>query len=147
MTPEKMARIHAAAFHFDRSWSAQEFEDLKNSDFVTVYPAQSGFALTRLIAREAELLAIAVDPAQQNHGTGRRLLQEWLDDIADKADAAFLEVAADNVVAIYLYQSVGFQITATRRGYYTRKDAAAVDALVLSHPLTRGQQSDSAIQD
>ncbi len=135
MTPEKLAEIHAAAFQQDRSWSAQEFNELLCSPFVTVISERGGFALTRLIAGEAELLTIAVDPTHQNQGIGRRLLNRWL---AFDMDRAFLEVAADNAAARHLYTSTGFQITATRRGYYQRKDGAAVDALILTIDLTLG---------
>lgn len=135
MTPEQLAQLHAAAFKLDRSWSAQEFKDLLASRFVSLIFEPAGFALTRLIAGEAELLTLAVDPAHQNQGIGRRLLNRWL---AGEMDQAFLEVAADNAAAIHLYTGHGFQITATRRGYYKRKDAAAVDALILTNDLTHG---------
>lgn len=136
MTPDQMALIHAAAFQQDRSWSAQEFSDLLLSPLVVTLSETGGFALTREIAGESELLTIAVDPAHQNKGIGRRLLQRWM---AAGADTAFLEVAADNAGAIHLYSSMGFQITATRPAYYRRKDAAAVDALILTKDLTFGQ--------
>ena len=134
MRPNRLAQIHAAAFPQDRSWSAQEFEQLMASKFVTLISDANGFALTRLVAGETELLTLAVDPAQQNQGIGRGLLQRWLD---IPADTAFLEVAADNAPAIHLYSGLGFEITATRRRYYLRKDAAAVDALTMSLDLTR----------
>ena len=136
MTPEHLAQIHAAAFQQDRSWSAQEFKELLSSPLVTVISERGGFALTRLIAGEAELLTLAVDPKHQNQGIGRRLLNRWL---AGDMDRAFLEVAADNAAAFHLYTGIGFQITATRRGYYRRQDAATVDALILSIDLTHGQ--------
>ena len=138
MTPQDMARIHAAAFVHDRAWTAQEIADLLASPFVTYLGAPQGFALTRLIAGEAELLTLAVDPAARRQGVGRRLLQRWMDGLEAQADTAFLEVAADNTAAIALYTSAGFRQTATRRGYYQRKDAPSVDALILSRQFTHG---------
>lgn len=138
MTPQDMARIHAAAFVQDRAWTAQEIADLLASPFVTYLGEPHGFALTRLIAGEAELLTLAVDPAAQRQGIGRRLLQRWMDGLEAQADTAFLEVAADNTAAIALYTSAGFHQTATRRGYYQRKDAPSVDALILSRQFTHG---------
>ncbi|HBM40944.1 MAG: ribosomal-protein-alanine N-acetyltransferase [Roseobacter sp.] len=138
MTPQDMARIHAAAFVHDRAWTAQEIADLLASPFVTYLAEPQGFALTRLIAGEAELLTLAVDPAAQRQGIGRRLLQRWMDGLEAQADTAFLEVAADNTAAIALYTSAGFRQTATRRGYYQRKDAPSVDALILSRQFTHG---------
>tara|TARA_R110002049_G_scaffold5623_4_gene38089 strand:- start:10 stop:456 length:447 start_codon:yes stop_codon:yes gene_type:complete len=137
MTPQRLAQIHAAAFVDDRPWTAAEFEALMASPFVAVFTQPDGFALTRLIVDEAELLTIAVAPAVQGQGTGRRLLTAWLDQlVAAQARTAFLEVAADNLGALHLYTSLGFQVSARRRGYYQRKDAAAVDALVLSREVT-----------
>jgi ribosomal-protein-alanine N-acetyltransferase len=141
VTPDQMARIHAAAFVQDRSWSAEEIADLLASPLITAFHETGGFALTRLIAGEAELLTIAVDPAHQKQGIGRRLMERW---IASSADTAFLEVAADNVPAIALYQSLGFEQIGVRHRYYLRKDAAAVDALTLSKDSTRGHSRDSA---
>ncbi|MFU1605403.1 GNAT family N-acetyltransferase [Sulfitobacter pontiacus] len=133
-----MARIHAAAFVQDRAWTAQEIADLLASPFVTHLAEPQGFTLTRLIAGEAELLTLAVDPAAQRQGIGRRLLQRWMNGLETQADTAFLEVAADNTAAIALYTSAGFRQTATRRGYYQRKDAPSVDALILSRQFTHG---------
>ena len=138
MTPQDMARIHAVAFVHDRAWTAQEIADLLASPFVTYLAEPQGFALTRLIAGEAELLTLAVDPAAQRQGVGRRLLQRWMDGLEAQADTAFLEVAADNTAAIALYTSAGFRQTATRRGYYQRKDASSVDALIFSRQFTHG---------
>ena len=138
MTPQDMARIHTAAFVHDRAWAAQEIADLLASSFVTYLAEPQGFALTRLIAGEAELLTLAVDPAAQRQGIGRRLLHRWMDGLEAQADTAFLEVAADNTAAIALYTSAGFRQTATRRGYYQRKDAPSVDALILSRQFTHG---------
>jgi len=138
MTPQDMARIHAAAFVHDRAWTAQEIADLLASPFVTHLAEPQGFTLTRRIAGEAELLTLAVDPAAQRQGIGRRLLQRWMDGLETQAGTAFLEVAADNTAAIALYTSAGFRQTATRRGYYQRKDAPSVDALILSRQFTHG---------
>tara|TARA_R110002124_G_scaffold75675_5_gene203045 strand:+ start:105 stop:521 length:417 start_codon:yes stop_codon:yes gene_type:complete len=138
MTPQTMAQIHAAAFIHDRSWGAQEFADLLSSPFVDHLAEPHGFALTRLIAGEAELLTLAVDPAAQRQGIGRRLLQRWLEGLEGRAETAFLEVAADNAAAIALYTAAGFSQTASRRGYYLRKDTPSVNALILSRCITQG---------
>ena len=138
MTPQDMARIHAAAFVQDRAWTAQEFADLLASPVVPHLAEPQGFPLTRLIAGEAELLTLAVDPAAQRQGIGRLLLHRWMDGLEAQADTAFLEVAADNTAAIALYTSAGFHQTATRRGYYQRKDVPSVDALILSRQFTHG---------
>ncbi|WP_223424718.1 ribosomal protein S18-alanine N-acetyltransferase [Tateyamaria pelophila] len=134
MTPNTLARIHAAAFTHDRSWTAQEFRDLQARPHTHLTKARNGFALWRSIADEAELLTIAVDPAEQNKGTGRSLMGAWMTKAAETAETAFLEVAADNLTACRLYRHFGFRTVATRRNYYARPDGHA-DALVMRAPL------------
>jgi [ribosomal protein S18]-alanine N-acetyltransferase len=51
------------------------------------------------------------------------------------ADTAFLEVAANNPVAISLYTSAGYRESGRRRGYYLPASGVAIDALVLKKPL------------
>ena len=134
MTPDSLAQIHAAAFNVDRSWSAQEFRDLCASSYTYLTTASQGFALWRSIADEAELLTIAVHPAQQNQGTGRQLMETWMTQAATSAVTAVLEVAADNNAACALYARFGFRTLATRSKYYARP-GGRVDALVMRASL------------
>lgn len=129
MTPDQMARLHAAAFAPSRGWTAAEFASLLAQPGTKALTEPQGFALVRTIAHEAELLTIAVDPAHQGRGVGRDLMARWL--AMACFDTAFLEVAADNAAALALYARFGFRTVGTRRGYYARKDAPAVDALTL----------------
>ena len=142
MNADDLARIHAAAFITDRSWSAQEFNDLLAQPFTDLLCAPNGFALTRTLAGESELLTVAVEPTAQRRGIGRRLISDWLQSLSGVAEIALLEVAADNAGAIHLYRSLGFTKTAVRRGYYLRKDGASVDALILSQTITHGHPPD-----
>jgi tRNA threonylcarbamoyl adenosine modification protein YeaZ len=99
-------------------------------------PAQSkGFILCRSIAGEAEILTIAVDPVARRRGWGAALV-EMAAGIATetRAEALFLEVAADNLAAIALYQSTGFSKVGLRKGYYPHPDGAK-DALVMRRAL------------
>ena len=57
------------------------------------------------------------------------------------ATQAFLEVAADNLAARRLYESCGFQEISLRKAYYTRKNAFAVDAIIMRRRLTLGQDT------
>ncbi|MDG1169016.1 MAG: N-acetyltransferase [Sulfitobacter sp.] len=139
MTPKQLAALHEAAFRTERPWSASEFQDLLQNPFVALFPHPYGFALSRTVAGETELLTLAVDPAQHRKGIGLLLTQNWLNANADRAETAFLEVASDNLAARSLYERLGFEIVATRAGYYARKNAASADALVMRCPLTFGQ--------
>ncbi len=134
-----MADIHAAAFRETRSWTAGEFRDLLAQPFTAAFTAPGGFALCRTLAGETELLTIAVAPEHQRRGIARALLNRWLDDAAQHADTAFLEVAADNDPARALYSALSFTINGRRRDYYRRVDEPAVDALLMSRALTSGQ--------
>ncbi len=61
-------------------------------------------------AAGAELLAIAVDPSHQSHGTGRLLVEGFLAELHSRAiDSAHVVVAADNRRAIALYERCGFR--------------------------------------
>lgn len=128
MTPDALATIHRAAFTTDRPWSATEFSNLLDNRFTELITDPNGFAVTRTIAGETELLTLAVDPAFQRQGIARRLLSNWL----NRATArAFLEVAADNAPAIALYNELGFCVISTRKAYYMRKNTKPADAIVM----------------
>ena len=138
MSPDALAALHAAAFVHDRSWTAAEFNDLLDTPFVQLFTRTQGFALTRTLAGESELLTLAVHPQQRLRGIARALLADWLAEINGTADTAFLEVASDNAAAIALYRAQGFEQVSTRRGYYARSHAPAADALIFRRDLTEG---------
>ncbi len=131
-----MARLHAAAFAPERGWHAEEFAALLAQPFTQVHSTAEGFALTRSLAGESELLILAVDPTCQERGVGTALVARWLDSIGD--DTAFLEVAADNAAALAVYSRSGFVEIGRRRAYYARPDAAPVDAITMKRDLTEG---------
>jgi ribosomal protein S18 acetylase RimI-like enzyme len=59
--------------------------------------------------RGAELLAVAVNPAWQGQGVGRRLVEAFLDMVTTRAgDSAHVVVGADNAAAVSLYERCGF---------------------------------------
>lgn len=67
----------------------------------------------------ADVMTIAVAPAEQGHGLGRVLLERLTQQARDSgAQALLLEVRADNEPARNLYLRAGFEHIQTRRGYY-----------------------------
>lgn len=138
MTPKQLAQIHAAAFVQDRAWSAAEFASLLAQPYVTLFTADGGFALTRTLAGESELLTLAVDPDHQRRGIARGLLRAWADSIQPRAEIAFLEVAAHNSGALALYEAAGFSPSGLRKGYYARAGGPAVDAVLMSRAFPQG---------
>ncbi|MFY0692344.1 MAG: GNAT family N-acetyltransferase [Paracoccaceae bacterium] len=136
MTPAELARLHSRAFSFPRPWSEQEFADLLTQTGVFVLTRDHGFLLGRVIADEAELLTLAVDPGHRRHGTGQALLGEFLETCAARgAVTAFLEVAADNLPAIALYHAAGFQEAGSRKAYYIGPVGRKLDAKILRRAL------------
>ena len=91
-----------------------------------------GFALARLVADEAELLLLAVEPAGQRHGTGRILLEHFEDEAAARgASRLHLEVREGNH-ALSLYEQAGFRLVGRRRDYYSGQNGNRYDALTLA---------------
>jgi ribosomal-protein-alanine N-acetyltransferase len=138
MTPAQMAQIHHDAFAPERGWSAAEFADLLAQPHTTALSASGGFALTRTVADESELLTLAVAPAQRRRGIAAELLERWITAAQAQADSAFLEVAADNAAALALYSKHGFVQNGRRKDYYARAGTKPVDALLMTRALTRG---------
>jgi [ribosomal protein S18]-alanine N-acetyltransferase len=93
----------------------------------------AGFVIAQLAGDEAEILSLGVAMKWQRLGLGRRLI-EGLIRAAQRAEARrlFLEVSVDNEAALKLYESLDFRRVGVRPKYYTRKDHAPVDALILA---------------
>lgn len=134
---EALARLHARAFAGQgRGWSAAELAALIASPHCCLCVDPRGFALSRVIADEAELLTLACDPDHRRQGVASRLLREVEAAIVGRgARHQFLEVAADNAAACALYAKAGYRQTGRRAGYYLRPDGSRSDALVLTKPL------------
>ena len=92
----------------------------------------TGFALSRTIADEEELLLIGVLPESRRHGVGRALV-EWLLAIAKDCNRStvFLEVREGNS-AEYFYQKMGFKPIGRRKAYYHSKDGKKYDAITMA---------------
>lgn len=136
MTPAAMAALHARCFTTPRPWTAAEFAALLAEPPVFATLAETGFALGRVVADEAELLTIAVAPEARRQGEGRALLDGFLRTArARGAETAFLEAAADNAAALALYRWSGFAEAGRRRGYYHSPGNPPVDALVMVKSL------------
>ena len=136
MTFEEMARLHWASFVNLRPWNAAEIAGMLSSPLCFVLNEPMGFLIGRVVAGEAEVLTVAVDPAVRRQGVGRLLMTRFLDAARTrKAEVAHLEVAADNLAALGLYHAFGFTQSGRRRGYYHLPDGTAVDAVTMQRPL------------
>ena len=89
----------------------------------------AGFALSRVIVDECELMLLAVKPEVQRGGIGRALLDAVIASARmTNAASVFLEVRDANP-AIMLYTSAGFVEVGRRRGYYRGALGEIFDAL------------------
>lgn len=136
MTPDTLADLHAACFTTPRPWRAVEFAGLLAQPAVFLEPHPSGFALGRVIADEAELLTLAVNPACRRAGIGRALMARFIDTARERgATQAFLEVAADNAAALALYDGCSLARVGLRPRYYTAPDGSKIDAVVMTRTI------------
>lgn len=97
-----------------------------------------GFALSRLLMDEAELLLLAVEPDARCHGVGRALIERTIAVAADKGAHRLLLEVRDGNQARDLYNDAGFDEIGRRRDYYRGLDGATRDALTLARPIGDG---------
>ena len=95
-----------------------------------------GFAITRAVADESELLLLAVDPNYRRIGIGSQLLENWLaQSLENTISRAFLEVRDSNP-AKKLYEQHGFRCIASRPNYYHGLDGSSHDATTMQKLLS-----------
>lgn len=126
-----LAALHAQAF--DHPWPEAEIAELMASPGAFALLVEGrGFILCRSIAGEAEILTLAVSPAQRRVGIGRVLVEAAAGvAVQTGSDSLFLEVADDNVAALGLYAAAGFEPVGRRKNYY----ASGADAVVMRRAL------------
>lgn len=94
-----------------------------------------GFALSRLILDEAELLLLATAPARRRRGVGAALLRSVIADARARGGTTLhLEVREGNA-AISLYRAANFAKVGERRGYYRGNSGQSFDAFTFSRAL------------
>jgi ribosomal-protein-alanine N-acetyltransferase len=136
---EECETMHAASFAFP--WSRHDFESYLTDQHViadgaltegTRSASMIAFILSRLIPPDAEVLTFAVDPSRRREGVGRTLLESHLTTLErGGARLVFLEVGADNVAALSLYERFGFKIIGRRENYYLRANGERHAALAM----------------
>ena len=95
----------------------------------------AGFALSRRVLDEAELLLLATTPALRRRGVAAALLRSVISDsVMQGARTLHLEVRDGND-AIELYRIAGFTQVGQRRHYYRGVDGGAFDALTYRRDL------------
>ena len=79
-----------------------------------------GYGGAWVVADEAHITTLAVDPRHQGRGIGERLLLCLMEEaLLRRASHATLEVREHNCPAQQLYRKYGFRNAAVRKNYYT----------------------------
>ena len=133
---DQVMEVMKAAFgdSYGEAWTRSQCAGILPMDGVTLLAAEGdsdllGFALYRTVLNDAELLLLAVSPAAQGHGIGRKLLGQFIDDAKKKgASKIHLEVRDGNP-ATRFYEAAGFAAAGRRRNYYRGADGRQYDAL------------------
>lgn len=103
----------------------------------------AGFALTRCVLDEEELLLLAVDPARRRRGIGGRLLQRVIADARERGiGRLFLEMRDGNDAA-RLYAAAGFAQVGRRPAYYRRGSGGPFDAITCAMSVHSTDPSDN----
>ncbi len=142
---EAVDRVMQAAFdpRFGEAWTPSQCLGMLSLPGVWLTLAHedealAGFALTRAVADDAELLLLAVLPGRRGNGLGRALLRHVIDDSRARGAARLcLEMRAGNG-ATRLYDSEGFVKCGERRAYYAGRSGERFDAHTYVRPIPSG---------
>ena len=140
MVPMDVAAVGSlerAAYAFP--WTEGIFRDCLRVGYLCRVAEMEGevvaYGILAMGAGEAHILNLCVRGDMRGRGVGRQMLRLLLERArqAGMADV-FLEVRPSNLLAIALYQSVGFVQVGLRKGYYQAENGRE-DALVLKLDL------------
>jgi ribosomal-protein-alanine N-acetyltransferase len=125
----------AFAPEFGEGWNAQQCESMLLLPRVRLLIASAvnddvtGFAISRAVLDEEELLLIAVDPDRRRAGIGNAMMQTVIATAkADGIHRLFLEVRESNGAREF-YSSFGFTAIGRRQGYYRGQNRQLHDAI------------------
>jgi len=136
-----VSTVERASYTFP--WSEGIFRDCLRVGYLCRVAEIEGeivaYGIVAMGAGEAHILNLCVRGDLRGRGVGRQMLMLLLERArqAGMTDT-FLEVRPSNLLAIALYQSVGFVQVGLRRGYY-QAEGGREDALVLRLGLGEGR--------
>ncbi len=133
----RIVAIESSAYPYP--WSKGIFRDCLRVNYqcrvVEWEETVVGYGIMSLGANEAHILNLCIHPGFRRRGLGRLMLRDLLQTaVQHEAHAAYLEVRPSNSAAIGLYESDGFMLISTRRGYY-QAPGGREDALVFKKAL------------
>lgn len=114
---------------FSIPWTEQSIFDSIGSDsayFNIAYAngKPAGYMSMQVVLGEGDIMRVAVLPDFRRLGIGRKLLDECF--CANKLNEVFLDVRENNLPAIKLYESFGFEKIGLRKNYYSNPTENAV---------------------
>jgi ribosomal-protein-alanine N-acetyltransferase len=143
---DRIMAVMDAAFDpaYGEAWTRKQVSDaltMPGTHYALISPEGSapadggpaaGFALSRSVVDEEELLLLAVVPQYRRRGLGVRLLTRFIEDARNRgARRLFLEMREGNAAEV-LYRRHGFTSIARRRHYYRRGTDAPRDAITFA---------------
>lgn len=136
---DRVMEIEGASF--SDPWTRAMLVGEMGNDLCRIFVAEQdgrvdGFIVTWVVADEAHILDLAVDPARRRGGIGEALTMAALE-MGQREGAAYmvLEVRRSNTGAQHLYKVLGFRVVGRRPGYYQDNGE---DALVMITDLAGG---------
>ena len=139
-TVEAVAAIEAV-IQRQEPWSNQTLNELLEQDSIqlmlvinTANYEVIGYCLYQVIFEQAEILRIGTHPNYQRQGIASKIFAKLNKVLqAQQVEALLLEVRADNIPAIALYEQQGFMMIHRRKDYYRLGLQSAIDALIMQH--------------
>ncbi len=131
---EQFAKIHSQSFNQKNLKYSSEFilSLLKNPNISYIYKKNKGFCIFSCNEKEAEIITMAILPKFQNQGIGFLILKELEEILSEiSCNTVFLEVASNNLIAIHLYDKLGFKTFGTRKNYYSISKNNKVNAILM----------------
>ena len=131
---EQFAKIHSQSFNQKNLKYSSEFilSLLKNPNISYIYKKNKGFCIFSCNEKEAEIITMAILPKFQNQGIGFLILKELEEILSEiSCNTVFLEVASNNLIALHLYDKLGFKTFGTRKNYYSISKNNKVNAILM----------------
>ena len=132
---------------FGEAWTRRQVADsltLRNVFFTLIDPAGAddvdpervtGFAMTRQVLDEEEILLIAVLPEHRGKGVGKQLLQEVIERARNRSVTRLFLEMRDGNPAEHLYRGFGFEKIGHRAGYYRGAVGGPLDAITFAKDI------------
>ena len=128
---------------FGEAWTRRQISDAlarPNTFYLLGYAADTsseahGFALSRQVVDEEELLLIAVRPDWRKQGVGLKLLEELRETASKRGTKRIFLEMRDGNPAQHFYEKSGFRLIGRRRAYYRLAAHGPIDALTFALDL------------